>query len=307
MAPGGYRWWYIDALSDDGQHGLTVIVFIGSVFSPYYAAARRSAAGGLADPTNHCAVNVALYDRRGGHRWAMTERGRADLQRSEAHLQIGPSALAWSGDTLTLTLDEITVPWPSRIRGTVRLRAPAWTPHPLALDSAGRHHWSVLAPCAQVDVALGSPGLTWSGPAYMDSNWGSESLERGFLRWDWSRARLRDDSTVVFYDVLRADGTQACWGRRFDASGASVLQAAPDSAPLPRTGWGVQRHARSDEGRAARVAATLENGPFYARSLVEAQWFGEPVTAFHESVSLQRFDARWVQTLLPFRMPRRAR
>ena len=63
---GGYAWWYVDALSDDGQHGLTLIAFIGSVFSPYYAWARRR---GPADPQNHCALNVALYGP-GGNRWA---------------------------------------------------------------------------------------------------------------------------------------------------------------------------------------------------------------------------------------------
>ena len=33
----GYAWWYVDALSEDGREGLTIIAFIGSVFSPYYA------------------------------------------------------------------------------------------------------------------------------------------------------------------------------------------------------------------------------------------------------------------------------
>ena len=56
------RWWYLDALSDDGRHGLTVIAFIGSVFSPYYALARRRGAG---DPLDHCALNVALYGAGG--------------------------------------------------------------------------------------------------------------------------------------------------------------------------------------------------------------------------------------------------
>ena len=58
VVPGGYAWWYVDAISDDGQHGLTIIAFIGSVFSPYYAWAGRR------DPLDHCAFNVALYGPR---------------------------------------------------------------------------------------------------------------------------------------------------------------------------------------------------------------------------------------------------
>ena len=71
------------------QHGLTLIAFIGSVFSPYYARARRR---GAADPLQHCAVNVALYGPR-GKRWAMTERGRAAVARTPSSLAIGRSAL----------------------------------------------------------------------------------------------------------------------------------------------------------------------------------------------------------------------
>ena len=31
----GYRWWYIDGFSDCGRFGVTVIAFIGSVFTPF--------------------------------------------------------------------------------------------------------------------------------------------------------------------------------------------------------------------------------------------------------------------------------
>ncbi len=58
VPPSGYAWWYVDALSDDERHGLTLIVMIGSVFSPYYAQARR---GGPTNPEEHSALNVALY------------------------------------------------------------------------------------------------------------------------------------------------------------------------------------------------------------------------------------------------------
>ncbi|HTW27289.1 MAG TPA: carotenoid 1,2-hydratase, partial [Acetobacteraceae bacterium] len=69
MPPDGYAWWYVDAISDDRCHGLTVIAFIGSVFSPYYAWARRR---GAADPHAYCAVNVLLHGP--ARRWTMTER-----------------------------------------------------------------------------------------------------------------------------------------------------------------------------------------------------------------------------------------
>ena len=85
VAPGGYLWWYVDALSDDGRHGLSIIAFVGSVFSPYYAWA-RSRNGGVADPENFCAINVALYGAA-GKRWTMTERGRSSVRRSAASLK----------------------------------------------------------------------------------------------------------------------------------------------------------------------------------------------------------------------------
>ena len=39
VADRGYAWWYIDAWSDCGQHGLTIIAMLGCVFS---ATAKRA-------------------------------------------------------------------------------------------------------------------------------------------------------------------------------------------------------------------------------------------------------------------------
>jgi hypothetical protein len=51
----------------------------------------------------------------------------------------------------------------------------------------------------------------------------------------------------------------------------------------------------------------LENTPFYTRSVLATHLLGEPVTAMHESVYLDRFSTRWVQAMLPFRIPRALR
>ena len=52
------------------------------------------------------------------------------------------------------------------------------------------------------------------------------------------------------------------------------------------------------------VLDTLEDTPFYARSVIAAGLAGQRVTAMHESLSMDRFSTAWVQAMLPFRMPR---
>ena len=102
---GGYAWWYIDATSADGAYGLTIIAFIGSVFSPYYKLSGR------AKPDNHCAINVSLTGPRGSA-WAMTERPRHRVHRDADHFAVGPSALRWDGDSLVIDIAEISAPLP---------------------------------------------------------------------------------------------------------------------------------------------------------------------------------------------------
>ncbi|HEY5308886.1 MAG TPA: carotenoid 1,2-hydratase, partial [Casimicrobiaceae bacterium] len=106
----------------------------------------------------HCAVNIALHEGNRKH-WTMTERGRTAVTRTASSLTIGPSSLAWDGATLTVELDEMTAPWPTRVRGTVRLHAHALTRHVVGLDGVGLHRWQPIAPCAHVEVVLTQPDL----------------------------------------------------------------------------------------------------------------------------------------------------
>ncbi len=275
---------------------------MGSVFSPYYAAARRR---GAPDPLDHCALNVALY-RGGSKRWALTERGRPALVRDADSLCIGPSALSWDGSALTARVEEIGVPLPSRIRGRIRVVPEAWFDRSFALDAGEQHRWWPVAPCARVEVELSRPALRWSGRGYWDANWGARPLEEGFPRWSWSRSALARGEAAVLYDVERPDGASLSLALRFGPDGSLDRFDPPPAARLaPGAIWRVPRTTRADGGHAA-VRRTLEDTPFYTRSVVEAALLGQPVEAVHESLSLERFRQRWVQWLLPFRMPRRA-
>ncbi len=302
IAPDGYRWWYIDALSDGGDQALSLIAFAGSVFSPYYAAARRR---GSADPLNHCAINIALYGENGAL-WAMTERGRSRVVRDDRSLAIGRSAMKHVDGAIEIALDEIAVPWCRRIRGVVRLTPRHWCKRRFELDCAGLHHWSPIASSARIEVRLDRPALAWDGEAYLDSNWGAEPLENRFRGWTWSRAHL-PDRTVVLYDREERSGASRTLALAIDRRGAIEEISPPPPVALAPTSWRLTRYTRADAGSPAVIRHTLEDGPFYSRSLLDTHLFGRPAVAIHESLSLDRFRSRAVQWLLPFRMPRSPR
>ncbi len=269
---------------------------MGSVFSPYYAWTGRR------DPENHCALNVALY---GPHRrWAMTERGRGALRRDAATLSIGPSALRWDGHALTVDLDEVTAPIPRRVRGQVRLYPRAVVNHPIVLDEVGNHCWWPIAPCARVEVEMEKPGLSWTGTGYADHNRGDAPLESTFRRWDWSRAAT-PDGTAVLYDLETRGGDTCSLAILFDPARGVRDFTPPPPAALPRTLWRVGRGTRADGPAGARVLRTLEDGPFYARSILDTRLLGHRIWAIHESLSLDRFRNPIIKTFLPWRMPRR--
>ncbi len=298
VPPGGYAWWYLDALSDDGTEAITLIALVGSVFSPYYAWAGRK------DPLNHVAMNVALYRRQGG-RWALTERGRNDLTRTPDSLRIGRSALWQDGDAVQVELNETCWPMPRAVKGRVRLVPEIRGGKPLVLAPEGDHHWWPIAPRSRVEVEFDEPSVKWSGTGYLDSNWGSEPLEDAFHSWTWSRAPLARGAAVL-YDVTPRRGPQRSMALKFDGSSAGPEPFEPPARVPLKTGlFGIERETRSEGD--ARLVRTLTDSHFYARSVVQSQLCGERVTGVHESLSLDRFGTWWAKLLLPVRMPRNAK
>jgi carotenoid 1,2-hydratase len=298
----GYRWWYIDALSADGQQALAIIAFVGSVFSPYYALARRRGRG---DPLNFCALNIALYGPR-RKSWAMTERGCAQVRRSASSLAIGPSTVSWDGIALTIRIEETAAPIPSPLRGIVRVYPKALMNVTYPLDASGRHNWQPIAPCSHVEVQLQRPHLCWRGEAYVDSNCGGEPIEKAFRSWTWSRADLAS-GTAVLYAVNNDHGADKQLALLFKPSGTIEHFPFPSPIELTPTRWGIARETFADENHSVRIIRTLENAPFYARTLISTSLLGQRALAVHESLSLRRFRAPWVQAMLPFRMPRALR
>ncbi len=261
------------------------------MFSPAYARARRA---GPAAPADFAAANVVLY-RRGGDRWALTEYRAAAVDRSADALRIGSAAAVWRGDVLELELAERCAPFGGRVAGRVRL-SPAAAGGPVEL-APGQWWWPV-APVARAEVILDEPRLRFAGTAYHDANFGDAPLESAFARWDWCRAD-HPEGTAVVYDAVDRRGTWRPWARVFGADGCERPFDGRIN-DLGRTMWGIPRRVRTPGP--VRPVRTLVDAPFYARTWLEASWNGRWRSAVHESVDLRRFESRWVQFLLPFKM-----
>jgi carotenoid 1,2-hydratase len=224
------------------------------------------------------------------------------MARDATSLTIGASSIRCERDALVLDVDEIAAPWPKRIKGRIRVTPEHVYATDYLLEGSQKHRWRPIAPFGRIEVALDHPSLSWRGTCYVDRNNGDEPLENAFQSWSWSRAHLREGAAVL-YEALGRDGATTSMALRFDQGRCDSFEPPPRAA-LPNTLWGVARETRADAGDAS-VAMKFEDGPFYSRSLLRTRLLGEDAFAVHESLSLDRFRAPWVQMLLPFRMPRR--
>ena len=320
VRPGGYAWWYLDAVSDDGARALTAIFFIGSVFSPDYAA--RLSRGEPARAQEHVAVNLALYERGHKRAWVMSEYGESELGPiGEAGPRIGRSVIEPGvGGGLRVTIAERTAPFLAalagvggRVEGSIELTPHAPSLAPVELCGGGEHHrWQVMMPRARVQVRFSRPELRFDGVGYHDINAGEGRLERAFSSWSWARFHDAERTTIVYATHERAGAARAWLVDARDDEAALVRPATllPEGERV-RARWGLRMprwFAVDDAGQTLRCRPTrmYETSPFYARYAAELARPSHAggVVGVGEFLDLDRFRDKRVQFLLRFKMRR---
>ncbi|MDJ1017795.1 MAG: carotenoid 1,2-hydratase [Paracoccaceae bacterium] len=286
----------MDGVSDCGDYAVSVIAFIGSVFSPWYRWSGRKR------PENHCCINVATYGR--GGRFAMTDRGEGALRQTADSFTVGPSALYWTGEKLIIDINEVSsLPLVSRMRGTIEVIPTGISDVELPLTEDGTHVWRPIAPTARIKVDLGGD-WTWDGHGYFDANFGTRALEQDFDYWTWARYPVPGGS-VCFYDATRRDGSELAIGVGFSETGEITPIDTPPLTRVPRSLWAVRRETRADKGYAPRQTKAMLDAPFYTRSVVRTKINGHVTEGVHEALDLNRFRGPWLMPMLAVRVPRR--
>jgi len=325
VRPGGYAWWYFDAVSDDGTRALTAIFFIGSVFSPDYAARVRR--GEPARAEEHLGVNLALYERGRKRAWVMSEHRAGALGGvGDAGPRIGESSIERvSGDgrgALRITIREHTAPFlltlagvGARVEGTIDVEPLGPPIDPVELHAEGdvRHLWHVLMRSARVRVRFTRPDFGFDGVGYHDVNAGDGRLENAFASWSWARFHeptRKEARTTIVYATHERSGAARAWvvDARDDEPTVARTAALLPEGERRRAPWGLmvpRWFAVDDAGRTLRCTPTriLEAAPFYARY---AARLGDVSgsTGVGEFLDLDRFRDRGIQFLLRFKTRR---
>jgi carotenoid 1,2-hydratase len=226
------------------------------------------------------------------------------MARNEEYFQVGPSNLRWHADHLEISIKERCVPLGQKISGSIRVYPEQLFHFVSPLDHQSRHHWGPIAPSARVDVTLDAPAIQWRGHAYLDSNEGTEPVIHAFKEWDWSRANMANGSVSVLYDIREKMGRENLLALQFHRDGSVTHFNAPPRHALPKAFWRVGRSIRSDQHSPPTVVQTLEDTPFYIRSVIASSIEGERVVSMHETLNIPRLDSISTRLMLPFKMPR---
>ena len=291
----GYAWWYMDGISDDGSMAISIIAFIGSVFSPWYSWSGRK------NPHNHCSLNVVTYGKRG--RWTMTERKEKSIGLDANNFQIGPSNICWNGKSLDINFKEITIPHLDSLEGTISIYPEYITDIEVLLKPDGTHIWRPFAPISRIKVETNKKGWKWEGNAYLDGNFGTRALEQDFSYWTWSRLPFANHTTT-FYDAELKNRTTTNIALKFSKDGSVTTLEPPPLKKVKRTKWFLKRVARSDQDFDPLQNKPLLDAPFYSRSELLTKINGEKTIGIHEALDMTRFTNPFIQPLLCVKIPR---
>ena len=285
----------MDGLSDDGTKAVSVIAFIGSVFSPWYSWSGRK------NPHDFCSINIVTYGK--GGRWTMTERRERHVNLTENSLRIGPSKLEWNGKKLVLEFSEITIPHFDKIEGCITVTPESVNDLEVLLKPDGTHIWRPFSPISRIEIKTNKKGWSWQGNAYLDGNFGTRALEQDFNYWTWSRLPFKD-KCLTFYDADLVDGSNTNIALRFNKNGSVEEVEAPPLQPISKTKWLIKRVARSDREFSPYQSRALLDAPFYSRSELVTQIDKEKTTGVHETLDMKRFTNPLIKPLLCAKIPR---
>ena len=312
-APGGFVWWYFDAVDAQGN-GAVVIWAWGLPFLPGYASASRKGFPEL--PAARPSVNVVFY-RDGKEDFYLLQEYAADRARwdgdSTWHLGDSRFHSYVEGDQRVLEIDlDLDVPaYAEKLRGSIRMQGPAR--QSASNESANPDHdWSPLAGPAQAWVSASHGDQKWefSGRGYHDRNGGRVPMhDQGIREWIWGRIPFKGFERI-FYLTWPHSGDPEFQGLDILNDGTTrqsqPLRVEIDHRQQSLAGPTYPRSIRLLHGDTIwmkiEVKHVLDEGPFYLRFMVDGHAEGQSARGISELMPPDKIDTNMMRPLVRMRI-----
>ena len=305
---GAYEWWYVDALSEDAEWGVVMIIFRGMPMSPDYLDQPHDVAAGYSLSVYHRGVRVAF---------AFAGAPLAASRFSDAHAgaTVGLASFTRQQDgSMTFVINAPCKGIGRSAFVSVTLDGKGAQPSPESFTDD--HAWILAAPrsAAEVESRLSEgrkhmANFSFATLAYHDHNMGRRAMSADFHDWYWGRIHTRDRTFI--YLATPNVPKPFSWVGEVDRHGLVVPWT--DVTIAYERPWmsymGLRFHKRVvmkgiDAGGLRSVvvcqnARASENGPFYQRYVSRWKFNGMPIgSGTSEYMDLQRLNETWIRPFL---------
>lgn len=212
--PGGYEWWYFDAIDRSGRFKLVIIFYDGIPFSlDYFRACENAHPGRRAYADLHPGMSISLYDNDKAVFYDLCEYPSRDCSFSdrEAAIRIGPNRLEsiFENDVITYIIEiHDELPGGDRLEGTITFSGQVNNGLLPKFEDGNKfsdHTWDLVLPKARVSAEFhlasaikGKQEIVFTGDGYHDHNLGENPLYNSFHEWYWARFHFKKYSLVVY-------------------------------------------------------------------------------------------------------------
>lgn len=306
--PGGFVWWYIDIIDEQGN-GLVLIWSFGLPFLPDYASRARKSKP--QNPHERPSLVISIYKNFRLDCYLFQEYQPDEAVWGESQWRFGTNEMKTTQDGVSISLSMPVPKTKLTLSGTIELKGVKRNDGNRASQTA--HEWvPILMPAtAAVDLVCGEEKYHFTGRAYHDHNSALHPLHKLNIQyWWWGRIALPDQELIwyslisndqsppihlsisVFHDgsiKIYDEGICTCTNLKKSIFGLS----SPASFTLD-TPW--------KEQISIQTKSIVDDGPFYQRYIVHTQTQKGEGYGIAEQVVPDRVDEDWMRPLVKMRV-----
>ena len=321
--PGGFAWWYVDLVDDQGD-GIVLIWSFGLPFLPGIASDARK--GRPSAPRSRPSLTLSVYEGGVATAYLLQEYDPVQATWEPAQgeegvdrWRFGESSIrsqARSGRREVEVQLSCELPGGGRLEGSITVSGASC----MGVQTRGSqgaepvHAWAPLAMVAtgSADLQINGRQVRLSGRAYHDRNSGQRPLhDLGIRRWSWGRLAFLEREVIWYHLEPEAPG-QPTRDMVLEVRPDGQLRAVEDHAvevgPQRWSPFGLRwpRWIRFKDVEGEQVEVRfhhkVDDGPFYHRYLVEGLRNGESARGVAELVVPDRVDLPWMRPLVRMRV-----